>query len=390
MEDNVQPRVDENGYRVDDEDREDLEALFNAEEDFPEVDPKVYRDIEDLILRGFLTLPAEVGGVSMVFKSINHREMDMIAWMAGSTTSKRYYDTFIAYSIFMVDGRNLLVDRPQQVPVVVELFETRLPESIRSVIIRQLSELNRRAADALAMVEAYAMERTSRWRWAQQKGIAFQAMVGIPGSESLGYNYAQLVWRALNYHEDLKEDAERQWENAKFIGSCFAGKEIRKIYNQDKQRRKQEKRDRFVRRDQILQKVILGKDVSGNEPMVGRIQIASTAEELAEQVRRSLAGERDWHDEIVARAEEIDQKNKLERERQRLELIEKAREQYRDPIVDTTTRGLTRQEVQQQTERFRQMVAQSAASHIIPLDEEEERRERVGEKYLIDTPSRER
>ena len=65
------------------------------------------------------------------------------------------------------------------------------------------------------------------------------------------------MWRALNYYEDLKEMAEREWDNAKFIGSCFAGKEIKKIYNQDKDRRQKEREERVRKRDKILRQVIL-------------------------------------------------------------------------------------------------------------------------------------
>lgn len=384
----LQTEVDEAGYRVDGEVDPEVEAMLDAEEEFPEVNPRVYREVEEILFQGFLTISAEIGGVPMVFKSLNHREMEMVGWMSGGEgSSKRYYDTFIAFSLFMVGGENLLPDRDRRVPSLVEVLKD-IPDMVRSAIVRQLSELNRRASDALALTEAYAMEKASRWRWAQQKGTSYYALAGIPGVEALGYNYAQLVWRALNYYEDMKDEAERHWDNAKFIGSCFAGKEIKKIYNQDKQRKKQEKRDRYVRKDQILQKVILGKDIEGQSgPIAGRIQIASTVKELTEQVRKSLAGEKDWHDEIVDRANEQAKRNMEREEKQRQEMFVKARQVAETPEI-MPSRGFSLAEVNQRTERFRQTAAQTAASRILPLDEEGERRVSIAEKYLIDDAKR--
>lgn len=192
----------------------------------PEVDPRIYRDVESMLFRGFLVLPASINGVNFVFKSINHREYEYLQWMTGPVgleTGKaidNYYRAFMSYGVFMIDGQNILPDRETWVPQLEEMFKA-LPSAAKSKIVQYLSEVNRKASDALVLTEAYQIESYSRYRWNQFKGLDLMApsSTGVRGTQNLGLNYAQLVWRALNQYEDMKDSAEREWDNAKFIGS---------------------------------------------------------------------------------------------------------------------------------------------------------------------------
>src|ERR1700743_2516469 len=71
----------------------------------PEVNPEVYKDVIPLLMRGFLTQPAEIGDVPFLFKSLNHHEMEMVRLMGGyredRPASNRFWDTFLAYGVFM-------------------------------------------------------------------------------------------------------------------------------------------------------------------------------------------------------------------------------------------------------------------------------------------------
>lgn len=357
----------------------------------PEVDPRIYRDVESLLFRGFLVLPAAINNVQFVFKSINHREYEYLQWMTGpvgSVTGKsidRYYRSFMAYGVFMIDGQNILRDRETWVPQLEEMFAA-LPAGAKAKIVQYLSEVNQKASDAVILTEAYQIESYSRYRWHQFKGLDLMSpsSTGIAGTTNLGLNYAQLVWRALNQYEDMKDSAEREWDNAKFIGSCFAGKEIRKLYAQDKDRRIKEREEKVKRRDRLIRQVVLHESPEEAQNQ-GRyiMQVARTSEELADQLERSLRGEKDWHDEVVAREEARRREQVLERQQKLRNLYEeKNKDSPRLYSATTSIEGLSKAEVEERIKRKKQLDAQNAASRIVYPELVDERIETFLSKYM--------
>lgn len=357
----------------------------------PEVDPRIYHNVESLLFRGFLVLPAVINGVQFVFKSINHKEFEYLQWMAGpvgDTSGKsidRYYRSFMAYGVFMIDGQNILSEREVWVPQLEEMFAA-LPPGAKAKIIQYLSEVNQKASDAVVLTEAYQIESYSRYRWHQFKGLDLMApsCTGVSGTQSLGLNFAQLAWRALNQYEDLKDAAEREWDNAKFIGSCFAGKEIRKIYNQDKDRRLKERQEKINRRDKVIRQVVLRESPEEAE-VQGRyvMKVARTSDELAAQLQQSLRGEQDWHDEVVAR-EEARRREQIAERQQKLRNLyeEKLKDSPRPYMSSTNMEGLTKAEVDERIKRKKQLDAQRAASQIVYPEMIDERLETFLNKYV--------
>jgi hypothetical protein len=357
----------------------------------PEVDPRIYRNVESLIFNGFLELPATINGVPFVFKSINHKEFQYIQWRSGpvgNATGKsidRYYRSFMAYGVFMVDGQNILSDRDTWIPELEAMF-TALPPGAKAKIIQYLSEVNQKSSDAVLLTEAYQIEAYSRYRWNQFKGLDLMSTscTGIPGTQALGLNFAQLAWRALNQYEDMKDVAEREWDNAKFIGSCFAGKEIRKIYNQDKDRRVKEREEKVKRRDKVIRQVVLRESPEEAE-VQGRyvMKVARTADELATQLQNSLRGERDWHDEVVAREEARRKEQILERQQKLRNLYEEKNKDSPLPyMASTNMEGLSKAEVEERIIRKKQLQAQQAASQIVYPEMMDDRMEMFLNKYL--------
>jgi hypothetical protein len=338
----------------------------------PEVNPEIYRDVEPLLLRGFLHISADINGVPFVFKSLNHHEFAMLGLMSGGqwTTShksvQKYYALFMAYGVVMVDGVNILPERDRWVSQITAMFEA-LDDGPRKKIIRHLSEVNRRASQAVLLTEAFSFDPTSRLRWAQTKGsdLTSTAVTGFMGTNTLGMNWGQLTWRAINNYADLKDQAEREWENAKFVASASAGKGMTKVHNQDKRRREQELQEQIARRDKIIRFALLGE---GYEKTLnaGQIQVARTVAELHEQLRRDLSGEKDFHDMVVDSYE-----NQIrDQNRQRAEHLQTLQKSFEEKFGDnrivggTDLQGLSPQEVQFQMERRRQLAAQRLSAHV--------------------------
>jgi hypothetical protein len=229
------------------------------------------------------------------------------------------------------------------------------------------------------------MEAYSRFRWVQLKGLDLSstAVTGIQGSSTLGLNWAQLVWRALNSYDDQREEAERNWENAKFIGSCFAGKGLSKVYNQDINRRRKEIDTRQARKESLLRHVVMGEPLETEGTRKGDqvIIVAKTVEQLADQLEKSLRGEKDYHDEVVTAYE--NNVRKRERDRlDRLQQIAEAREvEYGKQGITSGSdmEGLTGEQVRERVGRKRQLEAQRAASSVVYPDDE--RREMFLDKW---------
>lgn len=349
----------------------DEDGLGASPEDFqvPEVNPEVYKDVEPILFRGFLTVAATINGVPFVFKSLNHHEFDWLslsqdvsANSAGSL--QRYYDMFLAYGVAMVDGVNVLKSRDDKLGDLADFFGT-MPKGQQQRAVRYLSEINRRANRAVILVEPYVMENRSRMRWVQVKGLDLSAtaITGFEGTQSLGLNWGQLTWRALNHLEDLRENAEREWENTKFVASAMAGKGMQRIYNADKRRRQEARTEQLDRRERILRYALLNEPIE-EQKQQGNVIVARSVAELSDQLERDLRGEKDWHDRVI---EEHNQRvwQNLEQRKRAIEETRAAHiREYGDrPIVaGTDLSGLTGADVQRRIRERQAIISESLAA----------------------------
>lgn len=338
-----------------------------------EVRPEVYKDVEQILFRGFILLPAEINGVLFVFKSLNHHEFELVRLLSsiqeGQDTPGRFWDLFLAYCVYIVDGANVLADRDHALPKLADTF-SKIPPKARQRIVRYISEVNRRSSNAVTLTEAYATEQLSRFKWAQFRGldITSTSVTGITGTERLGLNWGQLMWRALNTFEDQSNEAEQAWENAKFVGSCMVGsKGLSKVFAHDKARHEKEQNARMARKDAILRHVLLGEPLDAKEAASARIIAPQTVEDLAEQLEHDLRGDKDFHDRVVeAHEERVRQANK--ERRQHLEDLSQKRDrehQGKNLIGGTGSEGFTKAEVQQRIQRSKQIAAQQAAAQFV-------------------------
>ncbi len=338
----------------------------------PEVNPEVYRDVMPILFRGFVTVPAQIGEAFFVFKSLNHHEFELLRMMGvlEAENTYKYWDMLLAYNVLMIDGQNVLPDRDRWLPRIMEMF-SQMDRKPKQRIIRHMSEINRRANNATTLAEAYSLENYSRFRWAQLSGIDLcsPTVTGIAGTEKLGMNWAQLTWRALNYYEDLHDTTEREWENAKFVGSCFAGKGLQKIYQQDNDRRQKEREDRFARKDRLLRQVLLGEKQGDKiKQLHGAVLTgAHTVEELAKQLESDLRGEKDWHDTVVEKHTSRIKRNIQGRQDQVRTLVKKHEEEFdgKKLLGGTDFTGLSIVEVQERITRRKQLEAQQASQRMV-------------------------
>lgn len=365
---------------------EDEDFDFDFSPEIPEVNPEIYKDVEPLLFRGFLTLSASINGVPFVFKSLNHHEFNRISLYQSDNSYEqiqRYYNLFLAYGVLLVGGRNVLANREENVDELVEFFEG-TDKELKQKVIRHLSEINRRSTRATILTEAYFIEPSSRLRWAQAKGLDLTSpsISGFAGTQNLGLNWAQLTWRALNHFEDQKDQAEREWENTKFVASAMAGKGMNKIYSQDKRRRQTEKEAKVDRREKIIRHALLNESLEG--PVRGPLKVARTVEELGSQLERDLKGEQDWHDRVISAHEQRIQQGYEDRMDHIRQLREKHIAEYGDRaiIASTELTGLQLDEVKQRISERQQTIAAGLANQQRFLEITDEKQAALANKWV--------
>ena len=284
-------------------------------EQYRNINEEVWKDLEEYIFTGFLSSSAVFLGHSFVFKTLNHHEIRNIWHLRQGSKDQdgSFRSAFIAHSMFVALGRNVLHQRPEHINKLMDLV-TNIPVAYQEKIVQNLNSLNKRASRLYPLVEVYVHESRSRFRWLYSKKLPVHStdVTGIPGTIELGMNYCQQTWVAMNEVMDKKEDVEVSWSHAKFIGSCSAGKGMIAIDEQDKARRNREQQELEELKAKVLREYVAqtdGKEISTDEGTVplpdgrravvdGRFK-AETVEELADQLSSALSGEKDWHDKVV-------------------------------------------------------------------------------------------
>jgi hypothetical protein len=250
----------------------------------------------------------------------------------------------------MANGSNVLFDRPRHIDKLFKLI-TRLSDVVQNKIIENLSILNERSTHLYPLVEIYAYENRSRIKWAYTKSSPIHSPLntGMPGTDQIGMNNCQQMWTALSQIIERRDEIEREWQHAKFIGSCFAGKGIRSIDERDRGRLEKERVDREELKMKVLYRYLnRNNTVDGKEPealitlpdgrkaFVAKKFQAETAEELAREMSAVVSGEKDHHDRVM--------ESETLRMQKRAEIISKERNRliYSSPSYEGMSQGGSR------------------------------------------------
>jgi len=302
----------------------------------------LYQDVESLISTGFLAHTLEVSGVAISLRSLcpgdlfllNHRTVNSSAWKLW----------FIASSIWMVDGLNLL-PHPASITKIYENVQA-LPRTTQNILFSLSVGLLNRVNKAVWRTEAYCYEDYSRmqWRLSGRQNPTQESVSGIPGSNRLGANYAQRMWMAFNLAEDDRIRHIQEWQAAKLVASAMSPKGIKKLNQSDDNLRKSEDRRRREAVERMVYETLYGEGapqepgdmvvvVRGQPVQVPRVKRAHSAEDLAEEMRKWVAGEKDWHDIVVDTY-----KNRI---REQFEQEKQKREQALEKVQEAGTTSTT-------------------------------------------------
>ena len=245
---------------------------------------------------GFLTHNVTINGVHLSLRSLGPGDRFMLRHRSHNLAHEEWRAVAIASSIWMANGYNLLGE-DNAIPMMSKSL-MKLPPNVRAILFNEVGVMFDRVNDAIEAVESYAYENTSRYKWRSLGGQPFNSHNGLKGA--IGTNHVQRMWTFFNMIEDQRTANDVYWDGVKFTTSAHSPKGVKKADERDKQHR-QEEQDRRQRVQDTFFYTVKGviKKVESGKKVDPKLTGEKTADDLADEMRRWVAGEADWHDDIV-------------------------------------------------------------------------------------------
>lgn len=259
-----------------------------------------YKDVESLLLPGFLSHNVEIAGVQLAIRDPGPGDLFLIRHRAGVAPAESDWLLWgLATCIWMLDGVVLLGD--PSAPTRMAALIRNLPDSAQRTLYSLYMQLFARTGEAMKGIMPFCYEDRSRSLWIQvgRQSPASSSMFGIPNVEKLGINMLQRMWLAYNQVEDLRIAEASAWANAKFVASAHHPKGVKQVsqreesLNESRLTRNQEEVDLYFYRMIGLvteEGLADGRKVHRDKKSVS---------ELQDEFQRWVSGDADFHDRVV-------------------------------------------------------------------------------------------
>lgn len=261
---------------------------------------EMYGDLIELVSVGFLSAPVLLAdALPLSLRTLSEGDFHLLRQRTMFAAEQDFRRWMVATATWMVEGQVLLSD-PNAALVCYKGFQALRPPQLDRLFFL-LTSLLARQNNSLDLMEAFVLEPVSRILWRQTGGVyPSSSYSGMPSS-NLGMNLAQKIWLAHNRMEDLREQIEHDWAHAKLVASAMSPKGIEQLNAKEAALREAEKTRKQELLDRAYYKWIgyLREDGTTAYSHTQTFKHASTPDELAEEMRKWVAGERDFHDQVV-------------------------------------------------------------------------------------------
>lgn len=329
----------------------------------------MYRDLNDLLVPGFLSTSLEVEGHRYVLRSLSQQDLQYLRkHVNDSDPSWKVH--LVAHSLWMADGLPLL-GNPFAPRVAFEHL-LRCSKPLFRAMLGTVYGFFLRVQEANHYLESFLYEDESRriWRGIGSGKYSLHGKVSIPGIETLGLNALQSAWVTWNKLEDDRDAQEYVWSNTKVLVSLQSYKGYESLQSKDKTRQQNEDGRRQNVKDRAKNRFLYGEVKGNTGPLPGEgVRRAHTEEELEDEMRRWVAGDLDWHDQVVESYKDRIRQVQEERERQKEEIMAELRakrvqEEEALGVQKPALRSITPEEM----EEIRRSMPASGAKFITEAD----------------------
>jgi len=314
-----------------------------------------YRDLENLIYKGFIPYKTKIGSVNFVFKSISDIEYEQVVLRSGLEKDLSYNNLFhinyFFYSLYFINGVNILEKRDNLYEDIFDVIKN-FPLLLITKIISQLEHFITKQNNCFNLIEPYSYEEISRYNWLYRQNISLNdyRLTGIKGTENLGLNQFQKYWTILNLRENQKEHWEENYGLAKFLASFTDPKSVRRMEASDKNKREEEKE----RRERIKARGTPDERKYITDP-------TDTAEGLVDALNKQMRGEKDAHDLTIENYERELRTGMLRQMQELKRVQDERRKHFQENPIDET-RAVTPEEM---AERIRKSAERSKGKLIV-------------------------
>jgi hypothetical protein len=260
----------------------------------------LYRDVEELIEHGFLTMEVTLGKTHVILRSLTPGESRRCFLRgSGKGTKHNFLRWCVASSVWLVDGFEVSTNPTDNGPYhIYKEWVEDLQDSHLEVLASFFSSLRNRVSRALRLVEAFCYEPYSRGLW---------KLLGKPQWSGRDENTVRRMWVAYNISEDASREEDSKWQHTRMFVGSMSSKAAKELTRHMEKHDQNEKDSRKKVIEQTVNWVIKGDEpeeeveleVGGEKIRVKKIYSPSSLEELEEEMRKIFRGEEDFHDKMV-------------------------------------------------------------------------------------------
>jgi len=285
---------------------------------------EAYKNLEKIILYGFLSVRISLYGHDLLIKSISDKEYSYIDMICSGKNIYKLNLLNLAFCTISIDGYNIIEDRNSFLKEVMDFYK-QSPAVFTEKIIITLNTLNRTYVESLNFLEGFCYSDRSRNIWSILDIYNRSSYLGIKGLDYIGINSIQESWIYINKKLDDEKKYGDELNNTLLIVSATnqkGAKAIAKNYENQIQESK-ELRKEICKYGYDKKRVEENK--KKREKWTAPLQ---SREDLVRELYRQMSGKKDKHDLYIDEWIER-QKEKAEQTR---ESVEKKSEAFREKI----------------------------------------------------------
>ena len=285
----------------------------------------LYKDVEEILAHGFLSHTMHLGSNHITLRSSLPDDLYYMNHLMHLPTSI-YIRWMIAHHCLMINGYIVSINKQEnQAFEIYNKWCKDLPNSVADVLFWNIIGLRNREMRCLQLVQAYCCEDYSRHLWKTYNTDKDWKRCSV----------IERLWQAYNKSTDQAEAFDLEWEHTKVIAGSMSKKAFDSINNSMKEndRKNRERKQKIIEdavnaalygKPEEREKEVLKVKLGDREYDLPVVQGSSSVEDMIQEMKKTMRGEKDYHDLMVEQYDENIRRNRNRMMAERREKLEQA------------------------------------------------------------------